>query len=44
MKREGDLDLVDLILETLIQHEKVMDRIIERLEYVTPLIEKELMK
>jgi hypothetical protein len=42
LKRKGKLDAVDLIFETLIEHEKILDKLIERLEAIMPTLEKEL--
>ena len=36
------IDVLDLIIATLREHEKIMDELIERLEAITPMIEKEL--
>ena len=38
------MDVLDMIIETLKEHEKIMDCLIERLEAITPTLEKEMNK
>ena len=38
------MDVLDMIIDTLKEHEKIMDELIERLEAITPTLEKEMNK
>ena len=42
VERCEKLDIIDLIIDTLTQHEKALDLIVKRLEYITPRLEKEI--
>ena len=44
MERCEKVDIIDFIIETLRQHEKALDLIVKRLEYITPHLEKEINK
>lgn len=44
MERCEKLDIIDLIIQTLTEHEKALDLIVKRLEYITPRLEKEMNK
>lgn len=41
---EQELNVIDFLINTLQEHEKVLDGIIKRLEVITPTLEKEMMK
>ena len=44
MERCEKVDIIDLIITTLREHEEALDKLIERLEYITPHLEKEINK
>lgn len=35
-------DVIDLLISVIKEHEKTLDRLIERLEIITPSLEKEM--
>ena len=36
------LEAVDLVISVLVEHEKILDELIKRLEAITPTLEKEM--
>lgn len=40
--RSDQVDVLDLIIETLREHEKIIDGVVQRLEVITPMLEKEM--
>jgi len=42
MMENGKMDVLDLIIDVLKDHEKILDLLIGRLEAITPTLEKEM--